>query len=105
MNLHHHFSGTFGQLFSGSANMMLSLIGIAVLGGQVYGDRAANIRDEIQNTYAGYARAVLRRNIDDTMGYLTPDIVWVQRGRRNDREQIRKSMLGWEQTTKDGSKF
>ena len=70
---------------------MLSLIGIAVLGGQVYGDRTPNIREEIQNTYAGYARAVLRRNIDDTMSYLTPDIVWVQRGRRNDREQIRKS--------------
>ena len=72
----------------------------------MYGDRDQKVRDEIQSTYDGYAHAVLTHDLDGTMDFLTPDIVWIYpNGKQEHSSEIRTHLKQWEDTIKPGTKM
>ena len=77
-----------------------------ILGYQMYGSPDQKVRDEIQATYDGYAKAVLSHDLDGTMNFLTPDIVWVYaNGKEQHRSEIRDGLKQWEDSIKPGTKM
>ena len=72
----------------------------------MYGSHDQQVREEIQATYDGYARSVLKHDLDGTMGYLSPDIVWVYpNGKEQHGSEIRKGLQAWEDSIKPGTKM
>jgi len=85
---------------------MLTIAACLVLGSQMYGDRDQKVRDDMQATYDGYARAVLAHDLDGTMAFLTPDIVWIYpNGRQQHSAEIRTELKQWEDSIKPGTKM
>lgn len=86
--------------------MITSLVVAFALGRQSYGDHDREIRSQIQATYDGYAKAVLAHDLDGTMAYLTPDIVWAYpNGKEQHGSEIRDGLKSWEDSIKPGTKL
>lgn len=85
---------------------MVTALATIALASQMYGDSSQKVRDEIQSTYDGYARSVLKHDLDGTMGFLTPDIVWVYpNGKEQHSSEIKSGLKQWEDSIKDGTKM
>lgn len=86
--------------------MLTAALASVLLGRQMYGDHDRQVREDIQSAYDGYARAVVNRDVDGTMAYLTPDIVWIYpNGKEQHGSEIRKSLEAWEHSIPAGTKI
>lgn len=85
---------------------MLSVAVALAFGHQMYGNSDQKVREEIQATYDGYSKAVLGKDLDKTMSFLTSDIVWVYPGgKEQHRDEIRTAMKQWEDSITSGTKI
>ena len=85
--------------------MITTLLAI-ILAPQMYGDRDRQIRDEVAQAYATYAKAVLGHDLDGTMNCLTSDVVWIRpNGKQSHRQEIRQELKAWEDSIKPGTKM
>lgn len=72
----------------------------------MYGSPDQQIREEIQSAYDGYARSVVHHDLNGTMGYLTPDIVWLYpNGKEQHGSEIRTGLKAWEDSIEPGTKL
>jgi ketosteroid isomerase-like protein len=86
--------------------MVTSLVVAFAFGRQMYGSHEQQVREEIQATYDGYADSVLHGQLDRTMSFLTPDIVWVYpNGKEQHGSEIRAVLKAWEDSIKPGTKL
>ncbi len=65
-----------------------------------------DIKREIKDAYAGYAKAVMDKNIDAVMASLTDDVIWIEKpGEKMERPAVRAQMEGMFKQMPPGAKF